>query len=92
MWLTTPADIWFPCISRGRAGWDEEKVMRGRHLSFRRDGKRLQPEELALCNELALWIPLSKADQFNQGQLLVHHMTERIRRIRASYAHSETSA
>ena len=51
-------------------------MIRGKHISFRRDGKRLQPNEIALANQIAFWMPASKADQYNQGQLLVHHMTE----------------
>ena len=68
-------------LSRGRAGWDEDKAFRGKHLSFRRNGKRLQPSTIASCKEVTPWVPASeanqfKANQFNQGQSLVHHITE----------------
>ena len=63
-------------LSRGKGGWDEKKVVRGRHIVFRRDGRPLEPSELALTNEVALMIPGSKTDQEGQGVVLVHHLAD----------------
>jgi hypothetical protein len=61
-------------LSRGGAGWDATKVLLGRDLSFKADGMKLEPEDVARATEVTAFVKGSKTDQFNEGCLLTHHI------------------
>ena len=61
-------------LSRGGAGWDNGKVLRGKDFALKCDGRALGRGEYHLANELAVFLRSSKADQYNEGAQLVHHI------------------
>ena len=56
-------------LSRGSAGWDANKVVRGCDISFRENGVKLAPDEVARATEVTVIVRGSKTDQYNEGCL-----------------------
>ena len=63
-------------LSRGGAGWDAGKVLRGKDLMFKAGGRLLRPEEVAISDQLTIFLRETKTDQYNEGQLLTHHRSD----------------
>jgi len=63
-------------LSRGSAGWDWGKILRGCDLSFKENGIPLQPHEVSRATEVTVFLRQAKADQYNEGQVLTHHLAD----------------